>query len=108
MQLILEMLMPTRMMLIFGFLTFRNVRQQRQRTNVVQTNHISVPAVVTITARHLDTLQQPTHINIGTNNQSSITKANRTAQKRDAQLITMLLVQVNDREKDSEKKKLFF
>jgi hypothetical protein len=64
--------------------------------------------VVAIATRHLDTLQQPTNINIGTNNQSSITKANRTAQKRDAQLITMLLVQVNDREKDSEKKKLFF
>jgi hypothetical protein len=90
MQFLFEILTPALMMIIFGFLTFGNVRQKHLRINAI--------------ASHLSAQQQPTNITTGQNNQSSSTRANRSTQKRDAQLLTMLLVQVSNREKETEKK----
>jgi hypothetical protein len=87
------------MMIIFGFLTFKNVRQSRRRINALQTANTSIPTVATAMARYSVTQEQPTNITIGPNAQSSSIRANRTTQKRDVQLITMLLVQVSSREK---------
>jgi hypothetical protein len=94
MQFIFEILLPALMMLIFGFLTFRNVRQQRRRINAI--------------TKHPTAQQQPINLKISANNQSSIMRTNRTAQKREAQLVPMLLMQVGGREKDTENNRLFF
>jgi hypothetical protein len=87
MQLIFEILMPALMMLIFGSLTFQNIRQQRRRIHVI--------------ARHLTIQRQPTNVKLGRNNQSTVMQNNRISTKRDIQLISMLLIQVSDRENDT-------
>jgi hypothetical protein len=99
MQFLFEILTPTLMMIIFGFLTFKNVRQSRRRINALQTANAIIPMAGTTMATHPVTQKQPTNITIGPNAQSSSTGANRTIQQRDVQLITMLLVQVSSREK---------
>jgi hypothetical protein len=102
MQLIFGILIPAVMMFIFGCLTFRNVRQQRRRINAIQAPDRPVRIVAPIMAKYSITLQQPINLNIGTNNRSPVMKTNRSAQKRDLQLITMLLVQVINRENQLE------
>lgn len=94
MQFIFEMLAPALMMLIFGVLTFRNVRQRRRRINVAQTIHALVPAVeMTVTGQ-----LSATNITVGGTRPLLSVPVNRIAQRRDAQLIRMLLVQVSGRE----------
>ena len=95
-QFIVEILTPAVLMLVFGFLIFRNVRQQRRRINVAQAADRFIPNIAMTIASHIGIQQQPINLRIGFNNQPSLTKMNRTALKRDAQLITMLLVQVSD------------
>lgn len=73
-QFFFEMLTPALMMIIFGLLTLENVRQHHRRIKSIKTTNI-----LTVV-----------------NKQSSAIKVDRTAQKRDSQLITMLLVQVSD------------
>jgi hypothetical protein len=97
MQFLFEMLIPALMMIGFGFLTFGNVRQNHRRVNATQTANTSIPMVAMTMASHLSAQQQPINLTTGSNKQSSSTKINRTVQKRDAQLITMLLVQVRKR-----------
>jgi hypothetical protein len=97
MQFIFEMLIPTLMMFVFGFLTLRNVRQQHRRISALQT---VTPAIPMARVSHPSADHQPTNITIAPNKRSSSTKVNRIVQKRDVQLITMLLVQVSDRENE--------
>lgn len=94
MQFIFQILSPALMMLAFGFLTFRNVRQQRRRINITQTTDASMLIVATITANGHDTIQQSTPVTITVDNQSKAVNVTRTTIKRDAQLIPMLFVQV--------------
>ncbi|CAF1008793.1 unnamed protein product [Adineta steineri] len=77
-QFIFEILMPAIFMVTFGLLTLRNVHQTQNRISAIRTSHI--PAS-----------QQLTNIR---NNTSFSVEVNRTVQKRDSQLITMLLIQV--------------
>ncbi|CAF1516135.1 unnamed protein product [Adineta ricciae] len=65
MQCLFEILAPTFMMIIFGLLTVRNIRRSRHRVHVV---HSNAPPLST--------------------------RTNRLIQKRDVQLVPMLLVQV--------------
>jgi hypothetical protein len=95
MQFIFEMLMPTLMMLVFGFLTLQNVRQQQRRIGALQTVRPSIPMTM---VSHPSAHHQPINITTGPNKQSS--SINRVVQKRDIQLITMLLVQVSGRENE--------
>jgi hypothetical protein len=83
------------MMIVFGFLTLRNVRRQRRRVNLIPTDNTSIRVGVIPSVNHLLASKQPT---IGSNKHSISTEINRTTQKRDAQLITMLLVQVSGKE----------
>ncbi|UJR16704.1 hypothetical protein I4U23_003604 [Adineta vaga] len=77
-QLIFEILIPVLMMIIFGFLTVQNIHNQRSRINAVQIVDTSVTTTVEmIRTNHLSTFE-----------------GKRNIQKRDAQLLTMLLVQV--------------
>jgi hypothetical protein len=96
MQFLFEILTPALMMIVFGCLTLRNVRRQRRRVNQIPTDNISIRVVAMPRANHLLASQQPT---IGSNKHALSTEINRTIQKRDAQLITMLLVQVSGKEK---------
>jgi len=90
MQFLFEILTPALMMIIFGFLTFRNVRERNRRIHAITTANTLIPTVAITMASHPSIQQQP----------------NRTTQKRDAQLITMLLVQVSVR--DKVKKSTYF
>jgi hypothetical protein len=92
------MLTPALMMIVFGWLTLRNVRQTYRRINVVQIANTSISVVPRTVASHLFT-QQSTNITTGPNKQSSSLKVNRRVRSHDIHLITMLLVQVSDREK---------
>ncbi|UJR34961.1 hypothetical protein I4U23_027739 [Adineta vaga] len=82
MQCLFEILLPAFMMIIFGMLTVRNIHHTHLRIHVEQIADASIP------------VQQRTRIGIDLNVQSLPTRMNRTIQKRDVQLITMLLVQV--------------
>lgn len=79
MQFFFQILAPAIMMIIFGLLIVRNIRRKRMRTGVGQqttTQH---------TAQEEETTARTPAVTV---------EFNRTIQKRDAQLITMLLIQV--------------
>ncbi|CAF1437134.1 unnamed protein product [Rotaria sp. Silwood1] len=94
MQFLFATLTPALMMIVFGFLTLRNIRQKHRRTNAVQTANTTIPKVPMTIACHFSAQQQSTNITTDSNSRSVLTRVNRTTRKRDAQLITMLLVQV--------------
>ena len=98
MQFIFEMFMPALMMTGFGLLTLKNVRQKRRGVHTVQAAESSIPVAAMIVDTFPSTHQQPTNVPLGQNKQSVSTTVNRTAQKRDIQLFTMLLVQVSSGE----------
>jgi hypothetical protein len=100
MQLVFQTLTPAVMMIVFGFLVLRNIRQKRRRIDPVQATNLFIPAVELQMTTHRSTQQQPTNTGIVPKNQLVSTEVNRTAQKRDAQLIQMLLVQVSKRQKN--------
>ncbi|UJR24481.1 hypothetical protein I4U23_005856 [Adineta vaga] len=85
-QFFFQILTPTIMMIIFGLLIVRNVRRKHMRVDIgQQTNTIALSI-----EKH-----RPLHEGEYLRRKSTITiEFNRTTQKRDAQLITMLLIQV--------------
>jgi len=97
MQFLFEMLTPAMMMIVFGLLTLNNVREQHRRIKAIPTTNTVDPIVgdMTEVSRH-PAHTQPINIISDLNKRTVLIKADRTAQKRDAQLITMLLVQVSD------------
>jgi hypothetical protein len=107
MQFMFEMFLPALMMTGFGWLTVRNVRQNRRRIHTVQTAKTSIRVVTMAVDSFPSTHQQPTNIPLSQNKQPMPMAVSRTAQKRDVQLVTMLLVQVSGGE-EPEKKSLFF
>ncbi|CAF4046858.1 unnamed protein product [Adineta steineri] len=95
-QFLLEILTPAIVMIVFGSLVLRNVPRKHSRINPIKQLNtfgsiIAVPALNSISAE-----QQPPSVNIknASNNQSLSTNINRTAQKRDTQLIILLIIQV--------------
>jgi hypothetical protein len=100
MQLVFQTVTPAVMMIVFGFLVLKNIRQKRRRIDPVQATNSFMPAVELQMTTHLSKQQQPTNIGIVPTKQLVSTEVNRTAQKRDAQIIQMLLVQVSKREKN--------
>ncbi|CAF4217000.1 unnamed protein product [Adineta steineri] len=94
MQFIFEMFIPAVLMITFGVLTVRNVRQKKRRVNVANTTKRSIPLIAVTNINHPSIIQHPTNITIGPNNQPATTEINRAAQKREMQLIIMLLVQI--------------
>ncbi|CAF3951239.1 unnamed protein product [Adineta steineri] len=95
-QFLLEILTPAIVMIVFGSLVLRNVPRKHSRINPIKQLNtfgsiITVPALNSISAE-----QQPPSVNIknASNNQSLSTNRNRTAQKRDTQLIILLIIQV--------------
>ena len=106
MQFMFEMFLPALMMTGFGWLTVRNVRQNRRRVHTVQTARTSIPVAMTVDSLSF-THQQPKNIPLSRNKQPIPMAGNRTARKRDVQLVKMLLVQVSDGE-GLGKKSLFF
>ncbi|CAF3712774.1 unnamed protein product [Adineta steineri] len=88
MQFLFEILAPTLMMIIFGSLTLRNIRQRRnRRCYPVQTNNPSIPTVDVIT------FPNPSSATQQLGNAGNVVN-NQRIKKRDIQLVTMLLVQV--------------
>jgi hypothetical protein len=90
--------MPTLMMLVFGFLTFRNVRQRRLRISAEQSSRRSISTVAMRIATYPVIDEQSTNVSIGSREETTAMRMNRTIETRDAQLITMLFVQVSDKE----------
>lgn len=93
-QFLFQILAPAVMMIVFGLLTIRNVRQKHRRTHPTQ-----MAIATTLTASTNATDQNLQYNSTSLNKQPALTMANRAIQKRDIQLITMLLVQVRIREK---------
>jgi hypothetical protein len=89
MQFIFEILMPALIMLVFGFLTFRNIRQRRLRISAEQSSKKSMSTVATRMARYPIIHEQSTDIIIRRKKPSTSTKMNRAIKKRNAQLIPM-------------------
>jgi hypothetical protein len=108
MQFIFEILTPALMMIIFGLLTLRNVRQQHRRVSALQTANRSIAIAPSTMTNHPSVQHRLPNIRISSNQLPSLTRANRTKQKRDAQLITMLLVQVSSIEKEKSKRNNYF
>jgi hypothetical protein len=102
MQFLFEILTPVLMMIVFGLLTLRNVHRKRRRINAVQTATNLIPMVPM--ASHFSAQHQSTNITIAPN----ITEVDRRAQRRDRQLITMLLVQVSDKKKQGSERHSYF
>ncbi|CAF3923328.1 unnamed protein product [Adineta steineri] len=99
-QFLLEILTPAIVMIVFGLLVLRNVRRKRSRINPIeQTNALAstmaVPAVNSFNAeQQQQTPPPPVSIKNAAKNQLLSTNISRTAQKRDAQLIILLIIQV--------------
>ncbi|CAF1158969.1 unnamed protein product [Adineta steineri] len=94
MQFIFEMFIPAIVMTIFGVLTLQNVRQRKRRVNVANTTKRLVPLFAVTNISHHSVTQQSINRTVGPNNQPARMEVNRTAQKREMQLIMMLLMQV--------------
>ncbi|CAF3755148.1 unnamed protein product [Adineta steineri] len=99
MQFIFEMLIPAIVMIIFGVLTLQNVHQRKRRVNVLQTANRRIPMIAVRNISHHSVTQQPINITIGPNNQPATMEINRAAQKREMQLIMILLMQVCSKHK---------
>jgi hypothetical protein len=95
MQFLFEILTPVLMMIMFGLLTLRNVHRKRRRINAVRTATTLIRTIPVPIRSHLFAQHQTINIIAS----SDITEVNRRAQKRDRQLISMLLVQVRDKER---------
>ncbi|CAF0845378.1 unnamed protein product [Adineta steineri] len=94
MQFIFEILLPALMMIIFGSLTLKNIHQRRRRVHIQQ-NANTLATIDALTAEnHPLELQQTVQTITNLNRPAIPLKINRTARKRDAQLVTMLVVQV--------------
>lgn len=89
-QFLFQILAPTLMMIVFGVLTLRNVRQKHHRTHPTQAVNTTILTVSAPSAH-----QQLQSNSTGLNKQTALTKVNRTVKKRDTQMITMLLAQVS-------------
>ncbi|CAF1158985.1 unnamed protein product [Adineta steineri] len=96
MQFIFEMFIAAVVMITFGVLTLRNVRQRKRRVNVANTTKRLVPLFAVTNISHPSVIQQSINITIGPNNQPATMGITRTAQKREMQLIMMLLMQLSD------------
>ncbi|CAF0888977.1 unnamed protein product [Adineta steineri] len=94
MQFIFEMFIPAIVMTIFGVLTLQNVRQRKRRVNVIKTTNRSIPLFALRTINHPSVTQQSINMTVGPNKQPARMEVNRTTQKREMQLIMMLLMQV--------------
>ncbi|CAF3884638.1 unnamed protein product, partial [Adineta steineri] len=92
-QFTFEMFTPAVVMIIFGVLTLQHVHQRKRRVNVLQTANRRIPLIAVTNISHPSIIQHPTNITIGPNNQPATMEINRAAQKREMQLIIMLLVQ---------------
>ncbi|CAF1034917.1 unnamed protein product [Adineta steineri] len=96
MQFLLEILIPAILMTIFGSLVIRNVRRKRCRINPIIQENICTPAIPLSVTSSLKQQQQPPLVKIRnlSNTESSLLKMQRRAQKRDGQLLVLLIIQV--------------
>ncbi|CAF0897241.1 unnamed protein product [Adineta steineri] len=95
-QFLFEILAPTCMMTVFGSLTLRNVRNQRRRITTTQPDIVLSNANQPIALHHtMNISNQQTHDLVSTD-------IKRKKQKRDTQLVRMLLVQVSEKEESKK------
>ncbi|CAF0862490.1 unnamed protein product [Adineta steineri] len=95
MQFIFEILIPVLMMIVFGFLTLRNIHARYRRISVIPTHNTAVPMTTMRIGNHHSTLQNPRNNKRASKSQPSARQVQRKTQKRDAQLIALLLIQSN-------------
>ncbi|CAF1329055.1 unnamed protein product [Adineta steineri] len=94
-QFLFEILAPICMMAVFSSLTLRNIRNQRRRIAATQPGNIPIPNIVTANPNQSITVHQLTNISNQQDHNLVFTEIKRRAQKRDIQLVKMLLVQVS-------------
>ncbi|CAF1549359.1 unnamed protein product, partial [Adineta steineri] len=94
MQFLFQILAPTLMMIVFGSLTLRNVHRKRHRINVIQTINRPPSMARSTNAIPVPRPQQPTNNTNGQNKQLFPNEVSRVAQKREAQLILVLFIQI--------------
>ncbi|CAF0842583.1 unnamed protein product [Adineta steineri] len=94
MQFIFEILIPVLMMIVFGFLTLRNIHARYRRISVIPTHNTAVPMTTMRIGNHHSTLQHPRNNKRASKSQPSARQVQRKTQKRDAQLIALLLIQI--------------
>ncbi|UJR11339.1 hypothetical protein I4U23_015520 [Adineta vaga] len=94
-QFLLEIISPAVVMIVFGFLLLRNIREKRRRIHAIHVTNSPILMESLATANFpIQEQQQSIDIKPISNTQSQPVKTNRTAQKHNAQLITILLIQV--------------
>ncbi|CAF1112051.1 unnamed protein product [Adineta steineri] len=94
MQFLFEILAPTLMMIVFGSLTLRNVRRKHRRINIIQTANRPPSAATSSNGIPIPIPQQPINNIIGQNKQPLPKEVSRVAQKREAQLVLILFIQI--------------
>ncbi|UJR11162.1 hypothetical protein I4U23_015343 [Adineta vaga] len=94
-QFLLEIISPAVVMIVFGFLLLKNIYRKHRRINVPHSINSLIPMVPSsIVNQRVQKLRQQTiNIRSVSNTHSLLVAINRTVQKRDAQLIKILLIQ---------------